>query len=117
EPVRSRIVAIGTSPHEQAAMLAAERQFRLVAGAATCHDGCVAGNAFLRAWRRCEAQVEVARLRGELAERANGDPVAHASTHCTWQTTTGMSWAAQKSSQRRWLSCKRSPGPFTSIIR
>ncbi len=68
-----------------------------------------------------EPEIQVAGLGGEFAEGANGDAIAHAEVaatcHCTWQTLTGMSWAAKKSSQRRWLSCRRSPGPLTSIIR
>jgi membrane-associated phospholipid phosphatase len=35
----------------------------------------------------------------------------------TWHTETGIWCETQNSSRRRWLSCNRSPGAFTSIIR
>src|SRR5690606_35854708 len=76
-------------------------------------------DALLRRGRGREAQVQVALLGGEFAQRAHGDGIAHgplpgALRHCTWQTLTGMPCARQYCSQRIWLSWSLSPGPLTS---
>ena len=71
----------------------------------------MAGHALQRAGRGGEAQVQVARARGELAQRAHGRGVAHAARsraselrQRTWQTRVGMPCSAQYCNQRSWLS-------------
>jgi hypothetical protein len=127
EAVRDRVVAVRTPAHGQRAPRAGERDFGFVACAARRRDGAVAGDAFERGRRGREAQVEIAAPRGELAHRPHRDDVAHADSpaasacstpapaHSTSTTRTGMPCATQYASQRVWLSCSRSPGPFTSI--
>ena len=117
------VVAIGAAAHFQVFELATQSDLVFVALApATGHHG-VAGDAFLGGGRRREPQVQVAGLGRELAQGAHrhgvgvGRPDGVGHCHVTWQTATGRSRAMKKSSQRRWLSCSRSPGPFTSTIR
>ena len=111
------IVTVRPATDLQVLKAAAQCQFAQV-GCATprCHRA-MPGHALLGSGRRGEAQIQIPFLGSELAQTAHGDAVAHVSVHCTWHTCTGMSWRAQKAIQRRWLSCSRSPGPFTSIIR
>ncbi|MCY1228633.1 hypothetical protein D9M72_409600 [compost metagenome] len=77
QAVLRRVVAVGAAAYPQRPVLAAQDHFRLVALAAAGGDQGVAGDAFLGGGRRGEAQIEVATLGGELAERTHGDAVAH----------------------------------------
>ncbi|MNQ42036.1 hypothetical protein D3C85_557300 [compost metagenome] len=83
-----RGIAVGPAAHLQAQVFAGERQLRLVARAAPGdHDG-VAAHALLGGRRGGEAQIQVADLGGEFAQRAHRDLVvdglwAHASAHST----------------------------------
>lgn len=119
QPVACRVVAIGTAAHPQALVFTLQHHLRLIAGAALGHHPAVPGNTFLGTGRRREAQVEVADLGAEFAQGAHGHGVAHAGVACqrTWQTATGSPWTWQNSSQRSWLSCRRSPGALTSTMR
>src|SRR5262249_13184004 len=116
ELIARRVVAIGAAAHVQLAVLALERDFSLVAGPPAPGNRRMTLHPFLRGGRRCEAPVQIASFRGELAQGAYGDGVGHACQR-TLQTQTGISRATQKLSQRIWLSCSRSPGPLTSIRR
>ncbi len=121
QAIGSGVEAIGATAHLQVLEVALQADLALIAGTAPRRHPLVAFDTFQGGGRRGEPEIQVAGLGGEFAEGANGDAIAHAEVaatcHCTWQTLTGMSWAAKKSSQRRWLSCRRSPGPLTSIIR
>ncbi len=91
QAVPRRVVAIGAAAHHEFSVLALQSHFTFVALAAPGADLGVAGDAFQRGGRGCEAQVQIADLGGEFAERAHRDPIAHAMTsaHCTWQTAIG----------------------------
>jgi len=128
EPAACGVVAVGAAAHRQRFECAGQRDFGLVARRAPRGDGGVAGAAIARVGRRREAHVEVAAFGGELAQRAHGDGVAHGARNAcaadaspgdsgqrTCKTETGIRCCTQYASQRRWLSCRRSPGPFTSI--
>ena len=75
------VVAVGTPAHEQVLVRTAERELGAIARAAAGRDGSVAGDAFLRARRWREAQVEVADFGSELAQRANRDRVGRRNRH------------------------------------
>ena len=122
------VVAVGTAADAKQTVVACQCHLSLEGGATAGGDGAMAGHAFDRGGRGGEAHVQVAALRREFAQGANGDfvrqmrtcgdqPGTSGASHDTWQTLTGMPWAAQKVSQRIWLSWSRSPGPFTSIKR
>eukprot|EP01022_Parablepharisma_sp_SALTPOND_P029704 TRINITY_DN743_c2_g1_i1.p1 TRINITY_DN743_c2_g1~~TRINITY_DN743_c2_g1_i1.p1 ORF type:complete len:1374 (+),score=494.59 TRINITY_DN743_c2_g1_i1:672-4793(+) len=117
------VVAIGATAYLQGAMLTRQRHFALVGLAAPAGHDSVTGHTLLRGRRGREAQVEVALLGGELAQGPHRDgiacAIAHAASavHCRQHTETGIAWRAQQASQRCWLSCRRSPGPLTSIMR
>ena len=127
ETVCHRVVAVRAAAHGERAPGARQRDFGFVARAAVRRDRTVAGDAFERGRCGREAQVEIAASRGELAHRPHRDDIAHADSpaasacatpspaHSTSITRTGMPCAMQYASQRVWLSCRRSPGPFTSI--
>jgi hypothetical protein len=132
QAVRRRVVAVGAAAHGQAAMRARQRDLAFIAARAPPGDRHVARHAFERRGRGRKAQIEIAAPRGEFAHRPHGDHVSHAaasvpavapvsfcapasSAQRTSSTRTGMPCCAQYASQRIWLSCKRSPGPFTSI--
>ncbi|MNS93615.1 hypothetical protein D3C72_1278000 [compost metagenome] len=134
--LRIRVKPVGPASHQQIVPLAAKADFCLVPLAAPCAHHAMAFHAFESRGRRGEAQVQIARTGRELAQRAHGNGVAHAvpppkaptaelpmgappegispPRQHTWHTRTAMPCAAQYSSQRIWLSCSLSPGPFTS---
>ncbi|MCY1520962.1 hypothetical protein D9M68_557570 [compost metagenome] len=72
------VVAVGAAADHQARILAGQRQFGEVAGAAPGDHRGMPGHALGGGRRRGEAQVEVALLGGEFAQRAHRDGVAHA---------------------------------------
>ena len=117
------VVAVDAAAHFQVFELATQRDLVFVTLAPAAGHHGVACDAFLGGGRRREPQVQVAGLGGELAQGAHrhsvgvGRPDGVGHRHVTWQTATGRSRAMKKSSQRRWLSWSRSPGPFTSTIR
>jgi hypothetical protein len=76
ELVRRGIVPVGAAAHAKRAVVAGERDFGQVAGSAPRRHGRMARHAFLRGGRWREAQVEVAALRREFAQRAHRDDVA-----------------------------------------
>src|ERR1700722_7535435 len=119
ELVSRGIVAVRAATHVELLVVALERDLSFVARGAACGDGRMSLHAFLGGRRRRKAAIQIAHLCGELAQRAHRDRVGHEGTAChlTLQTATGMSCARQKLSQRIWLSCNRSPGPFTSMSR
>src|SRR6185437_15143623 len=118
ELIRCGIVAVRAPSHQQFAVLTREGDFFFVARPATASDGRVSRNALLGGRRGGEAAIEVALFCRELAQRTHGYGVSQdRSIHLTLQTHTGISLATQKFSQRIWLSCRRSPGPFTSMSR
>ncbi|MNL13630.1 hypothetical protein D3C87_1345420 [compost metagenome] len=85
QAVLRRIVAVRPALDLQAFEQPFEGDFTLVALAAPgCHRA-MADNTFQRRWRRCEAQVKVPDLGGELTQRPHGNAVAQAScsAHCT----------------------------------
>lgn len=102
EAVQRRIVTVRAAAHREAAMLARQRDLLFVAGAAARYDRRVPGDALECARRGREAQIEIARARGEFAHRAHCDDVAHASAsspcddaraspvHRTSSTRTGI---------------------------
>ncbi|MNH01920.1 hypothetical protein D3C79_611450 [compost metagenome] len=116
ETVEPRVVTVGAAAHLQCRILAFETDFGLIALAAPGHHPTVPADALLGRGRRGETQVEIADLGAEFAQRPHRHTVAHGA-HCTWQTSTGRPCPAQNSIQRSWLSCRRSPGPLTSIMR
>ncbi|CAM5580660.1 hypothetical protein SSTU70S_03028 [Stutzerimonas stutzeri] len=85
QAVALRIVAIGPTAHGERTERAFQGDFALVAHAPARGDLGVTGDAFQRGGRGREAQVEIALLGGELAERPHGNPIVHAalSAHCT----------------------------------
>ena len=114
------VEAVGAAAHAQVAVLTGQADLGLVVLAPARLHQAVAGHALQRAGRGREAQVQVARARRELAQRAHGHGVAHAASpsgwprHWTWHTRTGMPCSAQYCSQRIWLSCSLSPGALAS---
>ncbi len=85
QAVCCRVVAIRAATYLQVAVVAFQRHFPFIAFATASRDLPMAGDTFLRGGRGGETQVQIALLGGELAERANGDPIAHgdAPAHCT----------------------------------
>ena len=75
EPAALRIPAVGAAAHDEVPVLAGQRQLGAIARTAPRRHRLVPGHALLRAGRRREAQLEVAFLRSEFAERADGDGV------------------------------------------
>ncbi|MNN37138.1 hypothetical protein D3C81_1510720 [compost metagenome] len=76
EPVGGGVVAIGAAPHVQSFEHAGEGYLRFIARPAPARDHAVARYAFLCGGRGREAQVEIARLGRELAQRPHGNRVA-----------------------------------------
>jgi hypothetical protein len=91
QAIARRVVAIGTAAHAQLPVLPLQGDLALVAVATPGGDLDVPGDAFQRGGRGREAQIQIADLGGEFAERAHRDPIAHAmaSAHWTWQTAMG----------------------------
>ncbi len=91
QAIARRVVAIGTAAHAQLPVLPLQGDLALVAIATPGGDLGVPGDAFQRGGRGREAQIQIADLGGEFAERAHRDPIAHAmaSAHWTWQTAMG----------------------------
>src|SRR6185437_12680305 len=107
QPIRGRVVAIGTAAYAQLAVVALERDLCLIAWpTAACEHGmtfdALAGTGSGR-----EAQIEIAGFRRELTQGAHSDGVRHAAldrgvecSHETLQTATSMPTVTQKPSQR-----------------
>ena len=75
ELLKLRVVAVRPAPHAQRAEGAGEADLGLVMRRSPGGYQLMTGDAFLRARRGREAQVQVARARGELAQAAHGDDV------------------------------------------
>ncbi len=75
DPAAVALVAVGPAAHMHHAAGGFERDFAFVVAAAPVLHQRVAGHAFERAGRGHEAQVEVARLRAEGAQRLDGNNV------------------------------------------
>jgi len=118
EAIALGVIAVRAATHRQAPVAALQGDFALIAGCAPGRHALMPGNPLLRRWRRREAKVEVALLGAEFAQRTHRDAVGHVqSARATWQTLIGSSCRRAYSIQRCWLSCSRSPGPLTSIMR
>ncbi|MNQ89976.1 hypothetical protein D3C85_1053010 [compost metagenome] len=85
QAVLPRVIAIRPALDRQGLILALKGDFTLVTLAAPRGHRAVPDNALQRSGRRREAQVEVADLGGELAQRPHRNAVAQAScsAHCT----------------------------------
>ncbi|MNH11283.1 hypothetical protein D3C79_707920 [compost metagenome] len=119
QAIELRVIAVGPAAHLQGAKLPFKADLSLESRPTPGHHPLMAADALLGRGRRSEAQVQIAHLGAELAQCSH----CHAITHGvgviqrTWHTATGRPCSLQKSIQRSWLSCRRSPGPLTSIIR
>src|SRR5690606_8397609 len=118
QPTCIGVKAVGATAHGKRFHLGLKRNFFLITIGTSTHDAAMACHPFLAAGRQMKTQIEIATAGRKLAQGSDRHRVVHAgSVQRTKQTATGMSCCAKYESQRRWLSCSRSPGPFTSIMR
>lgn len=121
DTVARHIETIGAARHAQPLILSGERQFGEITGDLFPPPGhqSVPLDALLSTGCGRKAVVQVALAGGEVTQGTHRHAIAAHGWGCqrTWQTSTGIPWRQKKSIQRRWLSCRRSPGPLTSIIR
>ncbi len=119
KPVCGGVVAVRPAAHTQLVIVAFERDLGFIAWTAAARYRRMTFHSFPAGRRRSEAKIEVAHLGREFAQRADGDGVLHVrpASGTTLHTATSIPRDAQKPSQRIWLACSRSPGPFTSMRR
>src|SRR5690606_20203621 len=75
--INTRVVTIGTAAHVQVAVVALQRHFLFVIAAATCRHRYMPGDTLLRGGGGRKANIEIAALRGKLAQRPHRDRIAH----------------------------------------
>ena len=79
QPIGVGVVAIGTAAYLEVAIGATQGDLPFVALAPPLSDELMTGDTFLCRRRRREAQIEIAALGREFAQRADGDPIAQES--------------------------------------
>ena len=105
QPAAIGVEAVGAAAYPQLAVVPRQADLALVARAAPGGDGRMAFLPLERGRRGREAHVQVARLGGEGAQRADGD------VHPALRSAIARAISPMRRSAARWASSQRPPTP------